>query len=77
MRTLDQLATDRYEQGAAAADHADTYVFTTLILATVLFLLGISRHFPMRSARYGLITVAIVVLTIAGALLATAPKPPA
>jgi hypothetical protein len=73
---LDALAEARFNQGSAAADHADGYVRTTLFLATVLFLVGISRHFPLRSARYGLISVGTLILFVAIVSLILAPKPP-
>jgi hypothetical protein len=76
-RTLDAEAAARYEEGAEAGQRADNYVRTTIFLATVLFLVGISRHFPLRTARYGLISVSIVILITAIVFLALAPKPPA
>jgi hypothetical protein len=49
----------------------------TVFLASVLFLVGISGHFRLRSARYGLIATASVILVVAVALLVTSPWPPA
>ena len=34
-------------------------------LATVLFLVGISGHFRLKAARYGLVTVGVIVLVLA------------
>ena len=45
-------------------EHADRYVRITVFLATVLFLVGISGHFKLQAARYGLITTAIVILFV-------------
>jgi NADH:ubiquinone oxidoreductase subunit K len=56
--------------------HADRYVRITVFLASVLFLVGISGHFKLRAARYGLITTAIVILCASVALLVTSPWPP-
>jgi len=47
-----------------------------VILATVLFLIGISGHFRVRAARYGLVTVGIAILILSVALLLTTPRPP-
>jgi hypothetical protein len=44
--------------------------------ATVLFLVGVSGHFPVRAARYGLIAVAIVIIAFAVVQLIGAPRPP-
>ena len=55
---------------------ADDYVRTTVFLATVLFLVGISGHFQVRAARYGLVIVGAVILSVAVAILITAPRPP-
>jgi hypothetical protein len=65
------------DEGAASAETADRYVRITVFLAIVLFLVGISGHFRLRSARYGLIATASVILVVAVALLVTSPWPPA
>ncbi len=59
-----------------SAEHADRYVRITVFLATVLFLVGISGHFKLRAARYGLIATAVVILLASVALLVTSPWPP-
>ena len=48
-----------YTEGEHAAETGDKYVRDTVILASVLFLVGISTHFPLRGVRIGLITVAL------------------
>ena len=73
---LDAQAGQLSERGASAASHADNYVRITVFLATVLFLVGISGHFRVRFARYGLVSVAVVMLVIASVLLVIAPQPP-
>ena len=76
----DELEADAHElsrEGAQAATTADRYVRTTVFLATVLFLVGISGHFRVRAARYGLICTAVAILAIAVAFLITSPWPPA
>ena len=63
--TLDATADARAAKGAEAADNSDRYIRITVFLATVLFLVGISRHFPVRAARYGLVVVGGVILVLA------------
>ena len=72
---LDAKADELYKEGAKAAATADGYVRTTVYLATVLFLVGISGHFVVRGARIGLLVVAGGILTLAVVLLATSPIP--
>jgi hypothetical protein len=73
---LDKKADEKYTEGQDAATHADDYVRITVYLATVLFLVGISGHFRFKAARYGLVTVGVIVLVIAVATLTTLPSPP-
>ena len=47
----------RVRQGRPCGPTADKYIRDTVFLATVLFLVGIAGHFPVRQARLGLITV--------------------
>ena len=75
-REMDATAEARFAEGAEAAETADRYVRITVFLATVLFLVGISGHFRVRVARYGLVAVSAVILTLAVTLLVTSPKPP-
>ncbi len=49
----------------------------TVFLATVLFLVGISSHFPLPQARYGLIAVGALILVFAVIQLLGLPRPPA
>jgi hypothetical protein len=74
---LDDKATDLYAEGAKDGSTADDYVRTTVFLATVLFLVGISGHFRLRAARIGLLVVASAILVVALSVLVTAPRPPA
>ena len=72
---LNAQATDDYNVGEKAGANSDSYVRTTVYLATVLFLAGIGSHFVYRTIRYGLATVGCAILLLAIVLLATAPKP--
>jgi hypothetical protein len=72
---LDAQANAHYAAGEAAGSDSDGYVRTTVYLATVLFLVGISGHFRVRAARIGLISVGGVILAFSVVLLILAPKP--
>jgi len=72
---LDAKATHLAALGASTAGYSDNYVLTTVYLATVLFLVGISGHFRYRGLRVGLISVAFCILCFAVVVLITAPKP--
>jgi len=73
---FDAQANAHYAAGEAAGSNSDGYVRTTVYLATVLFLVGISGHFRVRSARLGLIGIGGVILAFSCVLLILAPKPP-
>jgi hypothetical protein len=73
---LDAQAEEAFATGASAGKTADDYVRTTVFLAVVLFLVGISAHFPLRSARYGLISLAAVLLVLSLVRLAQLPGLP-
>jgi hypothetical protein len=68
-------ADEAYVEGSKAGTTADDYVRTTVLLASVLFLVGISGHFRIHAARVGLICVSGAILTYAVVLLILAPKP--
>jgi hypothetical protein len=75
-QVLDKRADEAHESGLAAADRSNKYVRTTVLLATVLFLVGISTHFPLRGVRYGLIGLGGLLLVISVVQLAQLPRPP-
>ena len=76
-QALDAQADGHFNEGQSAAGTADKYVRLTVFLAAVLFLIGISSHFPVRSARYGLIAVASALLVVSVVQLLSLPGPPA
>ena len=76
-RTADAEANALFKKGQSAAGTADKCVRLTVILAAVLFLIGISSHFPVRVARYGLIGVAGLLLVVSVVQLIGLPGPPA
>ena len=55
---------------------SDKYVRDTVFLATVLFLVGISSHFPVRQGRYALVGVGILLLVFSVIQLLGLPAPP-
>ena len=76
-RALDARATAYLAEGQEAGHTADRYVQLTVLLAAVLFLVGIGSRFPIRSARIGLLVVAGVLLVISIVQLLGLPGPPA
>ena len=55
---MNGLATRTFVEGTAARGHADDYIRTTVMLATVLFLIALSQRFRVRRVRYGVLGVA-------------------
>jgi hypothetical protein len=75
-RELDEEADELLAEGEHAGETSDEYVRTTVILASVLFLVGISTQFPLRAVRYGLIAVGTCLLIFGGVLVVLLPSPP-
>jgi hypothetical protein len=75
-RVLDQEAESLYAEGQDAAETGDRYIRTTVILASVLFLVGISSHFPLMGVRFGLIGVGGVLLLVGVVTILRLPPPP-
>jgi hypothetical protein len=73
---LDTKADAYYATGQKAAETGDHYIRATVILASVLFLVGISTQFPIRRGRYALITIGVVLLLFAGEQILSLPRPP-
>jgi hypothetical protein len=55
---LNERAADVFEEGTAARHVSDDYIRTTVVLATVLFLLVLSQRFRSRDVRIGILVVA-------------------
>ncbi len=72
---LDNEADRLYATGETDGGNSDSYVRTTVFLASVLFLVGISGHFRIRTARIGLVTVGGAILIVSVVLLIALPKP--
>ncbi|HTZ06617.1 MAG TPA: hypothetical protein VMB53_12835 [Gaiellaceae bacterium] len=73
---LDRQADAYYHDGETAAKNSDNYIRTTVILASVLFLVGISSHFPIRGVRIGLVSVGVALLLFAAVQIIILPPPP-
>jgi hypothetical protein len=56
-KLLDAQGDAYYAKGEHAAITGDKYVRVTVVLASVLFIVGISSHFPLRAVRIGLVVV--------------------
>jgi hypothetical protein len=75
-RTFNAQATTEFNEGQTAASTADKYVRLTVLLAAVLFLVGIGSRFPMHQGRYVLVGIAGVLLVISVVQLGSLPGPP-
>ena len=75
-QAFDAQADAYYAQGEKAARTGDDYVRVTVILASVLFLVGISTQFRLRGVRYGLIIVGTLLLLFACEQILSLPGPP-
>jgi hypothetical protein len=75
-KRLDAEADERYAAGQHAGETGDKYVRLTVILASVLFLVGISTHFPYRAVRVGLVVLGAGLLVFAGVQLLQLPGLP-
>jgi hypothetical protein len=73
---LDQQADTLYLEGEDAASTGDRYVRSTVILASVLFIVGISSHFPLRGVRFGLIALGACLLLFGAYEVFSLPGPP-
>jgi hypothetical protein len=73
---LREKGEEQFAEGSEHGEDADDYVRTTVYLATVLFLVGVSTQFPVRAARFGLIGVGVIILIFSIVQLILLPKPP-
>jgi hypothetical protein len=61
---LNAEASERFELGNQARQHADKFVQVTVVLATVLLLISISQRFKNHRVRVGLAVVAVLILCL-------------
>ena len=73
---LDDQAKAAFLDGEKDGSTADKYVRLTVVLASILFLVGISTHFPYRGVRYGLIGLSVALLVLSLVQLSRLPLPP-
>ena len=74
---LNAQADHLYAEAEDAGVTGDKYVRVTVILASVLFIVGISSHFRSRAARLALVTVGMGLLVFAAIEILQLPGPPA
>jgi hypothetical protein len=75
-RRLDDEATAAFADGSTAGTRSDDYVRTTVFLASVLFLVGISTQFRIRGVRFALVSVGAALLILSLVQLTQLPGPP-
>jgi hypothetical protein len=75
-RVRDDRAKAAFLDGEKDGSTADKYVRLTVVLASNLFLVGISTHFPYRGVRYGLVGLGIALLLLSLVQLSGPPLPP-
>ena len=59
---LDQEASQAFDEGTQAREHADQYIRVTVVLATVLLLAALSQRFRNTRIRTSLLVLAFVIL---------------
>ncbi len=74
-KILDTRADRHFKAGESAGETSDKYVRITVFLASVLFLVGLSTHFPIRGVRYALVGLGGVLLVLSLVQLAQLPRP--
>ena len=59
---LNDEADRTFDEGTSARHEADEYIRTTVVLATILFLLALSQRFRLREVRIGVLVVALLLM---------------
>jgi hypothetical protein len=72
---LDARSQHSFEEGERSGGVADEYVRITVILAAVLFLVGIGTTFKGSQLRYGISATGTVLLIVAVILISQQPRP--
>jgi hypothetical protein len=68
-------ASDRtFDEGTEARHQADEYIRTTVVLATVLFLLALSQRFLIRRVRVGVVVLAAALMVYGLTTILTFPR---
>lgn len=71
---LNERSTEDFDEGTASRLQADQYVRTTVVLATVLFLLALSQRFLIPNVRIGVLVVAAVLMIYGLGSIITYPR---
>jgi hypothetical protein len=71
---LNEQASNVFDSGTEARERSEKYVRTTVLLATVLFLIAVSQRFGRVTVRASLLAVALVLLTYSLVTIATYPR---
>ena len=71
---LTEQALSKFNEGTNARATGDSYVRTTVFLATVLVLIAISQRFEIRSIRTWLMVLSLVLLSFGILSLFTLPR---
>jgi hypothetical protein len=73
-KRLDDIATATFQHGTDASETADKYVRSTVLFATILFLIAIGQRFEVKVVRRTLLGIALVLLTYGLITLTTYPR---
>jgi hypothetical protein len=73
---LDAAADEHFAEGQKANKHGEDYIRVTVILASVLFIVGISSHFRAAVVRVGLTAVGAALLVLGAIAILQLPGPP-
>lgn len=73
---LDNESAAKFQAGNQAGLTSDNYVRITVLLAVVLFLVGIGSSFKLKGVRYALITFGSALLVFSVVLIVQQPGPP-
>ncbi len=71
---LERVGSVRFEQGKAATENADDYVFVTVFFAIVLFFAGISLRFAWFPMRILILSIGTAILVWGGVRLLSLPS---
>ena len=71
---LNAQASATFTRGSDARDNGDHYVRTTVLLATVLFLIALSQRFRVHVVRMSVLVLALVLLAVALGFVISYPR---
>jgi hypothetical protein len=71
---LNDVSDRLFDEGTSARHQADEYIRTTVVLATVLFLLVLSQRFLIRRVRIGIVVLAAALMVFGLVTILTFPR---